>query len=294
LTTHHVTALASHQGAIFAGTTEGILRSQDLGETWQSRNTGLAINHIRWMQAHPIGPVLLAGTEPAAIFISHDAGKTWRPCPEVADLRDENGWYLPYSPRAGCVRGFAYHGSRVYAAVEQGGVLRSDDRGETWQLVAGCTGDPKAPLDPGFIHVDVHSVAVHPASPDLVIAPTGGGLYRSTDGGATWKQLYSCYCRATWLDPKDTDHIIFGPADSVDSNGRIEETQNGGQSWQSRSTNLKTPWSDHMVERFETLDGDLLTVLSNGELLTASPGSPGWRAMLPEISQATAVIAGEV
>ena len=157
-------------------------------------------------------------------------GKSWRACAEVTQLRDKFKWSLPYSPEAGCVRGFAFHGSRAYAAVEVGGVLRSDDNGETWQLAEGSDGNPsfEGPPEP-FIYPDVHSIEVHPSSPDLVYAPTGGGFYRSNDGGKTWKLFYDCYCRAVWVDPLDPEHFILGPADYVNSNGRIEESRDGGQ-----------------------------------------------------------------
>src|SRR5512146_3478587 len=95
---------------------------------------------MEWGEDQP-GSVLV-GTEPAAIFRSHDLGITWQGCPEVAELRDHFGWSLPYSPEAGCVRGFALHGSRAYAAVEVGGVLASDNGGQSWQLVSGSDGRP--------------------------------------------------------------------------------------------------------------------------------------------------------
>ena len=84
----------------------------------------------------------MAGTEPAGIFVSRDGAANWRECPEVGQLRDAHHWFLPYSPAAGCVRGFAFHGQRAYAAVEVGGVLRSDDEAQTWQLAAGSDGNP--------------------------------------------------------------------------------------------------------------------------------------------------------
>ena len=117
---------------------------------------------------------------------------------------------LPYSPEAGCVRGFAFHGERAYAAVEVGGVLRSDDGGETWRLAEGSDGNPDldGPPEP-FVYPDVHSIDVHPSSPDLVFAPTGGGFYRSIDGGRTWTLLYDCYCRAAWIDPLDASILCW-------------------------------------------------------------------------------------
>jgi photosystem II stability/assembly factor-like uncharacterized protein len=215
------------------------------------------------MASHPDAPArMFASTEPAGIFFSRDGAKTWSACPEVTQLRDAHGWYLPYSPEAGCVRGFAFHGSRAYAAVEVGGVLIHSQ-----------------PLF--FVHPDVHSIAVHPSSPDLVFAPTGGGFYRSTDGGKTWVCLYRCYCRAAWLDPDDPDHLLLGPADGVNQNGRIEETHGGGQTWHFASMGSKVPWQRHMVERFVQVDDELLAVLSNGHLLAALSEKLEWRRILP-------------
>jgi photosystem II stability/assembly factor-like uncharacterized protein len=291
LTTRQVNSISVHDGSVLAGTTEGIFRSDDLGQTWRSASEGLTESHVRWLSHHPDGSGrVLAGTEPAAIFLSQDGGETWSERPEVAQLRDENGWYLPYSPEAGCVRGFAYHGERVYAAVEQGGLLRSDDAGETWHLVEGSDGIPRKP-PAGFVHPDVHSVTVHSSSPDLVFAPTGGGLYGSKDGGATWKLLYRCYCRAVWSDPADAEHLIFGPAASVDQNGRIEASYDGGETWQPAAKGLEIPWSEHMVERFFQMDYELLAVLSNGELVAAPLPTLQWRQILPEAGWVRAVAA---
>jgi hypothetical protein len=235
-----------------------------------------------------------AGTEPAGIFVSHDGAATWRGCPEVERLRDAHRWFLPYSPAAGCVRGFAFHGDRAYAAVEVGGVLRSDDGGESWQLAAGSSGNPsldhpslgEAPASQ--VYPDAHSIAVHPSSPDLVYAPTGGGFYTSSDGGAAWAQRYECYCRAAWIDPHDPQHVILSPADGVERNGRIEESDDGGQTWRSASAGLVVPWAHRLVERFAQIEDELLAVLSDGELWAAPLSSLTWRRLLPQVRDVTA------
>jgi photosystem II stability/assembly factor-like uncharacterized protein len=282
LQNRRVESLSTQGNSILAGTTEGLYRSEDLGETWTASSTGLTEPHIRWLSHHPgAAGVVLAGTEPAAIFVSQDGGQTWRECPEVAALRDKYGWYLPYSPGAGCVRGFAFHGQRVYAAVEVGGLLRSDDAGETWRLVEGSSGQPRTSLE-GQIHPDVHSVAVHPSSPDLILAPTGGGFFRSEDGGRRWKRLYPTYCRAVWVDPAQAAHMLLGPADSVDRNGRIEETQDAGLTWQGASPGLSVPWPRHMVNRFLETGFERLAVLSNGELLASPLGTLAWKHLPPQ------------
>jgi len=282
---HHVTSVIAHEGLILAGTDSGIFRFSDEGETWEEASNGLTAPHVRWLAFHPdVSNLEFAGTEPANIFVSHDNGSSWRVCPEVARLRDEFKWSLPYSPEAGCVRGFAFHGLRTYAAVEVGGVLISEDNGETWGLAPGSDGKPnlEGPPEP-FIYPDVHSLEVHPFSPDLVYAPTGGGFYRSEDGGKTWKLDYDCYCRAVWVDPEDPEHLILGPADYVDSNGRIEESRDGGQTWSPASNGLKVPWRRGMVERFFQVDEELFAMLSNGQLFSTSLAALEWQRVLPNV-----------
>jgi photosystem II stability/assembly factor-like uncharacterized protein len=239
---------------------------------------------------------LLVGTEPAAIFVSRDGGMTWQGKPEVERLRDANGWFLPYSSGAGCVRGFAVAAGgerpgRIYAAVEVGGVLISEDSGASWRLAQGSDGKPDMNRELGtMIHPDVHSITVHPASSDLVTAATGGGLYQSADGGRSWKSIYRCYIRAVWVDPADPRHVVAGPADGVSRNGRIEESGDGGRTWKPASRGMPpAPWPKHMVERFAQLDQNFFAVLSNGELWFRPLTATGWQRVLPEIPRITAV-----
>ncbi len=287
-----VTSVIAREGVALAGTHEGIFRSDDLGQTWQAASSGLTVPYVRWLAFHPqVSDLEFAGTEPAALFVSHDGARSWRECREVAQLRDQYGWSLPYSPNAGCVRGFAFLGNRAYAAVEVGGVLRSDDRGETWRLAEGSNGNP-AFVDPpaAFVHSDLHSIIVHPTSPDLVLAPTGGGFYRSADGGKTWERLYRCYCRAAWSDPANPQRMLLGPADGVERNGRIEETLDGGLSWQKASDGLALPWRNYLVERFWQIDQQLLAVLSNGQVWKAPLAqSWQWQQVLPKVQGVAAL-----
>lgn len=278
---------------VLAGGQAGMFRSDDGGRHWTQADDGLAVPYVRWIAFHPDGNGrAFAGTEPASIFLSVDGGATWCERPEVARLRDRHGWSLPYSPRAGCVRGFAAQGDRVYAAVEQGGLLRSDDRGESWRFVNGTCRGPGEQPDDKTLHADVHSVVVHPSSPDLVFAPTGGGFYRSRDGGMTWEFLYDCYCRACWVDSTDPQHIVLGPADGVSRNGRIEESRDGGQSWTEVSQPLATPWPEDMIERFVSQGNSPIAVCSDGRLFRSNVDTARWEPFLPAISNARMAIFG--
>jgi photosystem II stability/assembly factor-like uncharacterized protein len=285
--------VVSREGVILGGTTDGIFRSKDGGATWHEASTGLSIRHVRSLSYHPdVSDLEFAGTEPAGIFVSHDGAATWRECPEVASLRDEHDWFLPYSPEAGCVRAFAFHGERAYAAVEVGGVLRSDDRGETWRLAGGSSGKPNFDIPPGpEVFSDVHWVASHPASPDLVFAATAEGLYLSSDGGDTWTVSHrGSYCRAVWIDPADVDHVVLSPADSVSrKNGRIEESHDRGRSWQPAPAGLDLPWPNRMVERFAQVDETLFAVTNDGHLYAAPLRELRWQRVLEEAGRINAV-----
>jgi photosystem II stability/assembly factor-like uncharacterized protein len=290
---HALTSISACDGVVLAGTRNGVWRSEDRCQTWVEASQGLSIPHIRWLAHHPsVAGLAFAGTEPAGIFVTRDGGLTWRGCPEVERLRDQYGWFLPYSPGAGCVRSFAFHGSRIYAAVEIGGVLRSDDLGATWRLVEGSTGNPdfNAPVPRTFLHPDVHEVLVLPASKNVVLAATMQGLYRSLDGGKKWLHLYAdCYIRSLWLDPGDHQHLIIGPADAVEINGQIEETRDGGWSWQAVSAGLPGPWRRAVVERLVPVGAELFAVVSNGQLFGASLETLEWRRVLANVADVAAI-----
>ena len=286
----HATCISRQGNLLLVGTHSGIFLSGDRGLTWKQAGNGPEVSHVRWIQCHPNRDGLaLAGTEPAGIFYTEDGGNTWAGCPEVTELRKQGGWSLPYSPRAGCVRGFAVQGARVYAAVEQGGMLRSEDYGKSWRLVGGSSGDTTH-RPPPALHPDVHSVTVHGSSPNRVFAPTGGGFYRSGDGGDTWEMLYKCYCRAVWVNPEDVEHMVLGPADGVSSRGRIEVTRDGGNSWQPASDGLDTPWAERMVDRFVRAGDHLFALLSDGRVMQASLNKLAWQRVLSERHQVEALV----
>ncbi|MGW1839084.1 WD40/YVTN/BNR-like repeat-containing protein [Streptomyces sp. BBFR2] len=137
-------------------------------------------------------PRLLAGADSAhwgpSVFHSDDLGETWhepaRPAvkyPEYTGTSLERVWQLhPAGPAAPDV---------VYAGTEPGGLFRSEDRGETFEMVRPLWEHPsRERWVPGGGGLAVHTVVTDPRDADAVtVAVSAAGVFRTTDGGASWE-----------------------------------------------------------------------------------------------------------
>lgn len=274
---HEISALASRPGCpseIFAGSYgKGLFHSYDAGKTWQPAGDGIAYGYIRAILVDPENPsTVLVGTEPAAVFKSEDGGKGWRELTAVRQLPGHERWYLPYAPRAGAVRTIAAvpgMPNAYYAGIEQGGVIFTYDGGDSWQL-----------LDNG-VNEDVHQVVVDAAGGSILFAATGGGVYRSWNGGQTWESVLAEYTRALAVQPGGTQIVFAGPALQVGHLGRIVRSRDAGSTWEGWSEGLSVPLPDmaeHFAIRPGKLDdlGGLFAVLSSGDLYHCDLDHADW------------------
>lgn len=62
------------------------------------------------------------------------------------------------------------------------GIFKSTNGGQDWTKISNGLSINPATGQPHY----VKSIAVHPTDPDIVFAATGGGLYKSIDGGQNW------------------------------------------------------------------------------------------------------------
>jgi len=108
---------------------------------------------------------------------------------DEADGRDE--WFTPWGGPPATRSMVSGEDGTLYVNVHVGGVLRSNDDGETWQATA---------LD---IRADAHQVIAPAGHAGLLLAATARGLAVSRDRGDSWEMdargLHATYARAVAL-----------------------------------------------------------------------------------------------
>ena len=88
--------------------------------------------------------------------------------------------------------------------VEQGGLFKTDDGGNSWRELDSYW----SPDDDAYR--DIHQVVIRPDHPDEVYFTSGMGLYRSMDGGDTWAQVTPRHGFRLGYP----DKLIFAPNDN--------------------------------------------------------------------------------
>jgi photosystem II stability/assembly factor-like uncharacterized protein len=201
--THAVAGVPSQPSVFYiAQVNGGVWKTDDFGRTWRPIFDEQATQSIGAIAVAPSDPnIVYVGSGEGlhrpdlsvgdGVYKSTDAGKTWKhlglvdaqQIPQIAvDPKDPN---------------------RVYAAVlghpfgpsEQRGVFRSLDGGKTWDRVLYKDADTGAsdiqidPKHPGVLYAALWQARLGPAEDGNHYQGTGGGLYKSTDGGTTWRQL---------------------------------------------------------------------------------------------------------
>jgi photosystem II stability/assembly factor-like uncharacterized protein len=179
----------------------GVMKTTDAGRTWNSifddQDTG------------SIGVIAVAPSDPNIVYVgsgeglhrpdlstgdgvykSTDAGKTW----QHLGLRDAqqipNMAVDPTNPN----RLFVAALGHPYGPNEERGIFRSTDGGQTFQKVLykdENTGGNDVDIDPSNPNIVYATLWEERQGPweNAVWAGTGGGIFKSTDGGNTWKPL---------------------------------------------------------------------------------------------------------
>jgi serine/threonine protein kinase len=238
-----------------------VLRSSDdFGKTWRTPEeapirfpvgSGLSLNNIWQIAVEPEDrpELMYCGSDPAALFESHDAGQSWSLVRGLFEHPHRPRWV----PGNG---GLILHtvlldpsnSSRMYAGVSAGGVYRSDDGGKTWQARNQGIRVTFAPEKYPEFGQCVHKFAFHPARPERLFLQNHWGVYRSDNAGDSWEDiaqgLPSDFGFPVVVHPQDPDCVYIVPVESdefrctPDGQLRVYRSRNAGRTWEALSRGL--------------------------------------------------------
>ena len=184
----------------FGSVAGGVWKTTSGGLQWTSIFDKEPVSSIGAIAVAPSDPnVIYVGTGEACIrgnisfgdgvYKSIDAGKTWTHL-GLDDTRHIGRVIVdPHNPDIVLVAALGH----AYGSNEERGVFRSTDGGKHWDKVLykdDKTGAIDITFDPDNSHILYAALWQAMRTPwSLDSGGIGSGLYKSTDGGATWKQL---------------------------------------------------------------------------------------------------------
>ena len=197
-----------------------ILLRPDVDTLRLSAELDADVRCIRLLSVEPF--VLLVGTEPAHLYRVTGDGSAEK-LEGFDQVEGRQAWDTPWGGPA-AVRSLATAEGWLYADIHVGSIVRSGDRGATWE-----------PVD-AAIHRDVHQVVTCPKAPERVYANTADAVFVSDDRGSTWRHcadgVGARYGRAIAVHDDDPDLLLAslsrGPHEGE---GRLYRSVDGGVSW---------------------------------------------------------------
>lgn len=244
--THTVFIHPDAPNLVFAGTTNGIWRSDNHGASFKPvgfPDQNMQIWSFLAIEGEP--DRMYAGASPIGVYRSDDRGLSWRKLPTPKIAQRCSG---PFAPRVMRMVERPGHPQEIYAALEIAGAMRTIDGGETWQDL----GDDLVRLS-DLPHLrsaivqtethaegmlDAHAVTISKARPDQAIVALRMGLFRTSDGGKTWQDMElgrfspTTYGRDVKVSPHDPNTLYCALSVSAASHdGGVYKSTDAGESW---------------------------------------------------------------
>ncbi len=216
---------------------DGVYKSMDAGKTWTHLGLEKSM-HISSIEIHPENPdIVYVGVQGAlwgpskdrGVYKTLDGGKTWKQVLFVAENAGISDLSMDASNPRILYAGIWDHQRspwKVRSGGEYSGIWKTVDGGDNWEpLQKGL------PEQMGKVAVDVS-----PANPNRVYAnieAEKGGVFRSDDGGMSWKQTNSqrvtvaraWYYIEIFADPVNADIVYV-------LNAPVLKSIDGGKSFQ--------------------------------------------------------------
>jgi photosystem II stability/assembly factor-like uncharacterized protein len=239
--------------ALIATSLAGLTQNQ-----WEWLGPGNIGGRTRSILVHPTQPERIwVGSVGGGIWHTADGGGHWEPVDDfMANLAVSCMVMDPKHPEvmyAGTGEGFFN-----LDAVRGAGIFRTVD-GVAWkQLAAAATED--------FTRVNRLAIS---RSSTVLLAATGGGLYRSSDRPReVWTKVLDAPVADVKFHPTNSTRAVAGGLD----NGQAYYTANGGRTWRAATHG---PWSGRVELAYAAADPDIVYAsvqAANGEIWRSTDG----------------------
>jgi len=276
----------------------GVWKTNDFGRTWQPVFDEQPTGSIGDVAVAPSNPdVVYAGSGEGiqrpdlsvgdGVYKSTDAGKTWvntglKHAQQIGGLaidpRNENRVFVaalghPYGPNS------------------ERGVYRTTDGGKTWERVLykdENTGAIQVTIDPNnsdIIYADMWAGRQGPWE-NGEWEGTESGLFKSTDGGTTWKKLATGLPtiadglgRIGFCIAASNSKRLYACVDATKGGG-LYRSDDGGESWKEQSTDIRL-WErgDDFAECKVDPKNEDIVYIANVVTWKSLDGGKNWKAI---------------
>ena len=251
---------------VLVGTRKGafVLTSDGRRETWDVNGPFFAGWEIYHVKGSPVDANRLYASQSTGWFgqliqRSDDGGATWQPVGNqflYDGVPGTHQWYdgTPHPwefARVWHLEPSLSDPDTILAGVEDAGLFRSSDGGQTWQELAGLRGqDSGSSWQPGAGGMCLHTIIVDPSDSDRVfVAISAAGVFRTDDGGKTWRPK-NRGLRSGGIPDEDAEvghcvhRLAMHPSRPnvlfMQKHWDVMRTDDGGESWREVSGNLPT------------------------------------------------------
>jgi len=195
-------------------------RSLKSGSVWTEigpriLGTTNGMGRVNAIAFHPTDEnIFFVGVPTGGIWVTYDGGINWETYTDELPIRGVSAIKVNYINPDTMYMG---SGDREYSANGMG-VMKSIDGGLTWEF-----------KDTGMGNACVNMMVMHETDPNIIIAATNQGIYKTTDGAERWSLKKGTNFKDIKYKPGDMN-VVYATKKTSSGSG-FYKSVNGGNSW---------------------------------------------------------------